>query len=670
VDISKEIEKLRKQIQKYDYQYYVMAQPEISDYEYDKLYQRLSQLESENPQLITSDSPTQRVSGEPTKDFPNVRHRSAMLSLANTYSEQELVDFDRKIRNGLNADEMYEYVAELKIDGLAISLIYENGIFVRGATRGDGVSGDDVTSNLRTIRGIPLRIYGKSEIPEEFEIRGEVYLSTKAFRRVNSQREESGEPLFANPRNSAAGTLKMQDARIVAERGLSIFCYQMIDLSTRDQMKEHWNNLNFLRNNNFPVNEHTEKFKNIDQVLAYCRKWEINRHNLPYEIDGVVIKINRSDQQRRLGATAKTPRWAIAYKFAPSSVETRIEKIVWQVGRTGAVTPVAELKPVLLAGTTVSRATLHNPEEIERKDIREGDWVHIVKGGDIIPKVIGVQIVKRDKDSISYNIPEFCPACGTRLRKSEDEAALRCDNFYCRAQVIRRIEHFASRTAMDIEGLGTAIVELLVEQKLINDYGDLYSLKEDQISALEGMGELSAKNLISGISKSKTQVLDRLIFGLGIPFIGTTAARTLSDIFGDLDSLITADQSALEDIEGIGPKMAISAVRFFQNDQNRQIIEKLRTAGVRFNNAQGGTSKIFTGKTFVLTGTLSSMSREEAKNIILSNGGKVSSSVSSKTDYLLTGENAGSKLNKAEKLKIPIINENELFNMLNSGNFV
>lgn len=670
MDIRKEIEELRRQIQQYDYQYYVMAQPEISDYEYDQLYQRLGQLESENPQLITSDSPTQRVSGELTKDFPNVRHRSAMLSLANTYSEQELVDFDRKIREGLNADENYEYVAELKIDGLAISLIYEDGVFVRGATRGDGVSGDDVTSNLRTIRGIPLRIYDKSEIPAEFEIRGEVYLSNNAFNRVNSQREESGEALFANPRNSAAGTLKMQDARIVAERGLSIFCYQMIDLSNPNRVQEHWNNLNFLRNNNFPVNKHTEKFKNIEQVLAYCQKWEINRNNLPYEIDGVVIKINRSDQQKRLGATAKTPRWAIAYKFAPSSIETRIEKIVWQVGRTGAVTPIAELKPVLLAGTTVSRATLHNPEEIERKDIREGDWVYIVKGGDIIPKVVEVQRDKRDKESVSYKIPEFCPVCETRLRKSEDEAALRCDNYYCRAQVTRRIEHFSSRTAMDIEGMGAAIVELLVEKKLIGDYGDLYSLQEEQISSLEGMGELSAKNLISGITKSKTQVLDRLIFGLGIPFIGTTAARMLSDIFGDLDKLINADQSTLEEIEGIGPKMAINASRFFQDDQNRQIIEKLRTAGVSFKNAQAGISKIFAGKTFVLTGTLSSMSREEAKKIILSNGGKVSSSVSSKTDFLLAGDNAGSKLSKSEKLNILIINENDFFNMLNSSNFV
>ena len=663
--VQKEIVDLRKKIQHYDFQYYVLAQPEISDYEYDKLYKRLSHLESENPQFITQDSPTQRVSGEPTKEFPSVRHRSPMLSLANTYSEAELIDFDRRIRDILDTDEKYEYVTELKIDGLAISIVYENGLFIRGATRGDGVTGDDVTVNLKTIRSIPLKSYTSANLPEIFEVRGEVYFSTETFNRVNALREESGEPLFANPRNSAAGTLKMQDARIVASRGLSLFCYQMIDLSNPDQVQEHWKNLEQLRKNKFPVNKYTEICGDIEQVLAYCQKWEQKRGSLPYEIDGVVIKINRSDQQRRLGTTAKSPRWAIAYKFKPSSVQTRIEKIVWQVGRTGAVTPVAELQPVLLAGTTVSRATLHNPEEIERKDIREGDWVQIVKGGDIIPKVIEVIREKRDKESVPCIIPEFCHECQTRLRRSAEEAALRCENYYCPAQIMRRIEHFTSRTAMDIEGLGPAIVELLVEKKLISDYGDLYSLLEEQIIPLEGMGALSARNLLSGIEKSKTQTLDRLIFALGIPFIGATAARTLADVYGDLDKLIGADEADLEEIEGIGPKMAQRTIHFFQSDINKEIIEKLRLAGVSFQYIRDGDSIKLAGKIFVLTGTLPSLSRDEAKNRILKNGGKVSSTVSVKTSYLLAGEKAGSKLVKAKKLNITIIDENEFLNLLN-----
>lgn len=663
--VQKEIEDLRKKIQYHDFQYYVLAQPEISDYEYDQLYKRLSQLESENPQFITQDSPTQRVSGEPTKEFPSVRHRSPMLSLANTYSEAELIDFDRRIRDILDTDEKYEYVTELKIDGLAISLVYENGIFMRGATRGDGVTGDDVTVNLKTIRSIPLKSYNSANLPEVFEVRGEVFFSIEAFSRVNALREESGEPLFANPRNSAAGTLKMQDARIVAGRGLSIFCYQMIDLSNPDKVQEHWKNLEQLRKNKFPVNKYTEICGDIEQVLAFCQKWEQKRGSLPYEIDGVVIKINRSDQQKRLGTTAKSPRWAIAYKFKPSSVQTRIEKIVWQVGRTGAVTPVAELQPVSLAGTTVSRATLHNPEEIERKDIREGDWVQIVKGGDIIPKVIEVIREKRDNESVPCVIPEFCHECQTRLRRSAEEAALRCENYYCPAQIMRRIEHFTSRTAMDIEGLGPAIVELLVEKKLISDYGDLYILIEEQIIPLEGMGALSARNLLSGIEKSKTQTLDRLIFAIGIPFIGATAARTLADVYGDLDKLIEADEAALEEIEGIGPKMAQSTIRFFQNDINKEIIEKLRLASVGFKYIRDGDSIKLAGKIFVLTGTLPSLSRDEAKNRILKNGGKVSSTVSVRISYLLAGEKAGSKLAKAKKLNITIIDENEFFNLLN-----
>ncbi len=662
--IQKEIEDLRRRIQVYDYQYYVKAQPEISDYEYDQLYHRLSQLESENPEYITPDSPTRRVSGEPTKEFPTVHHSSPMLSLTNTYSEEELIDFDRKIRESLGDNASYEYVTELKIDGLAISLIYKNGEFVRGVTRGDGVTGDDVSANLKTIRSIPLKIYTTNHLPDEFEVRGEVYLSIESFNRVNAQRIEANEPPFANPRNSAAGTLKMQDAREVARRSLSIFCYQYIDLKNPGRVQEHRKNLEQLLANNFPVNEHSAMCADIRQVLDYCHKWEQKRDDLAYEIDGVVIKINRSDQQRKLGATAKSPRWAIAYKFKPRSVATRIEKIIWQVGRTGAVTPVAELQPVLLAGSTVSRATLHNPEEIERKDIREGDWVLIVKGGDIIPKVVEVITDKRDANSRNYEIPDLCPVCNSGLRRSPDEAVLRCENYDCPAQVLRRIEHFVSRNAMDIDGFGVAIVELLVKNKLIRDYGDIYSLKQEDIVRLEGMGELSARNLITAIGKSKQQSLNRLIFALGIPHIGTTAAQTLADVYGDIDRLFDTDQESLEEIEGIGPKMARSAYQFFNHDNNRQILAKLRAAGLNFRQERILTSQIFDGKTFVLTGTLPTLGRDEAKSLIIANGGKVVSSVSSKTGYILAGEKAGSKLTRGQKLNIPVINEAEFFNML------
>jgi DNA ligase (NAD+) len=657
LDIRKEIERLRQEIQKHDYAYYVLAQPQISDYEYDQKMKQLAELEARDPSLITPDSPTQRVSGQPTKEFATVRHRIPMLSLANTYSEEELWDFDERVRGLLDPDEKPAYVTELKIDGLAVSLLYEAGFFVRGATRGDGINGDDITVNLRTIRSIPLRLAGSGPFPASLEVRGEVYMSRAAFQRLNKTREESGEALFANPRNSAAGSLKMQDARLVAQRGLNIFCYRLEDQGEQTGKRTHFESLERLRQLGFPVNPHARKCGTMEEVIRYCQEWERQRDDLPYEIDGVVVKVDDVEQQLRLGHTAKIPRWAISFKFKARQMKTRIEKITWQVGRTGTLTPVAELTPVQIAGTVVSRATLHNPEEIERKDIREGDAVFIEKGGDIIPKVVSVIPEERDKKSRPYEIPGRCPACHTALKKNEEEAALRCPNEHCPAQIVRRIEHFVSRGAMDIEGLGAALVELFVNRKMITDAAGLYFLKSGQISNLEGLGEKSAGNLISAIEESKKQSLERLIFGLGIPFVGTTAARALAMHFKDLDHLMKAAKQELEELPGIGTKMAESIDSFFKNERNRKLVENLRDAGINFRFLGEAAEGLLNGKTFVLTGTLPSMSREEATNLILSRGGAVSSSVSKKTSYVLAGDKPGSKLDKAKKSGVPVIDE-------------
>jgi DNA ligase (NAD+) len=661
--IEQEINRLRREIRQHDYNYYVLAEPVISDREYDQLYKRLEDLERNHPHLITSDSPTQRVSGEPTKEFPTVQHQTPMLSLSNTYSEDELIEFDRRIRESLQTDN-YQYSAELKIDGLAISLIYQDGLFVRGVTRGDGTRGDDVTPNLKTIRSIPLHIAEEKRPPQTFEVRGEVYFSIEKFKRINEIRANRGEALFANPRNSAAGTLKMQDSRIVAERGLSLFAYQLIHQAPDANKMSHMENLEQLQKYGFPVNPHTELCADMSNILSFCHKWESKRSELPYEIDGIVIKLNDLTQRSQLGSTAKSPRWSIAYKFQAEKAKTRIDKISWQVGRTGIVTPVAELDPVALAGTVVSRATLHNPDEIERKDIREGDVVFVEKGGDIIPKVISVDVDSRATESKPYQLPKTCPVCGTTLNRIEQEAALRCPNTACPAQVVRRIQHFAARSAMDIEGLGNAIVELLVDAKIITNISDLYMLKSEDLSHLEGLGRKSAENLVQSIEQSKHNSLDRLIFGLGIPYVGATAARTLAGVFKDLDQLIRVDHSALESVDGIGNKMAQSIIQFFSNSDNQRIINQLRHAGLNFQQRKSDATDILNGKIFVLTGTLRSMSREEAKNMIIGNGGKVSSSVSSKTDFVLAGEHAGSKLEKAKRLQIAIINEEDLKTMI------
>ena len=669
MSVQKRIEELKKQINQYDYEYYVQAQPSIDDYEYDQLIKELETLENEHPKFKTADSPTQRVSGQPIKSFTTVKHLHPMLSLSNTYNKNEFMEFDNRVRSGLNENEEVTYIAELKIDGAAISLWYKNGLLVRGVTRGDGLQGDDITQNIKTIRSVPLRLLKTDSVPAEFEVRGEVFMPKSSFERLNKIREENEEQLFANPRNAAAGSLKLQDARITARRRLDMFCYYLLPVARElPQADTHLKNLKTLERLGFHVNEQYRECRDINAVLDYVQEWEEKRADLPYEIDGVVVKVNHLEQQRRLGTTAKSPRWAIAFKFKALRAETVIRKIVWQVGRTGAVTPVAELKPVRLAGSTVSRATLHNPDEIERKDVRDGDFVYIEKGGDIIPKVVEVNLEKRKSDSARTEIPTMCPSCGETLQRIEGEAALRCVNSQCPEQVLRKIEHFASRGAMDIEGLGIAMVELLIQNGLLKDIAGIYFLEKEKIAALERMGEKSAQNLLKAIEVSKQQPLDRLIFGLGIPFVGSGAAKILAKNFRTLDGLARAEREELEAIDGIGAKTADSIIAYFSNPENQNLINALHNAGLKLEQEEtGAENNRLNGLTFVITGTLPSLSRTEASEIIERNGGKVSGSVSSKTSYLLAGEKAGSKLQKAEKLGVPVISEETLREMVSEA---
>ena len=665
--IRQEIERLRQEIRRHDYLYYVLAQPEISDYEYDQLMKRLEELERQYPEFITPDSPTQRVSGEPTKEFPVVRHRKPMLSLANTYNEDEVRDFDRRVRSLLQPGESYEYVCELKIDGVAMSLIYENGVLVRGATRGDGERGDDVTNNVKTIRSIPLKIEADEPYLLNIEVRGEVYFLREALDRLNEERIAYGEPPFANPRNAAAGSLKLQDPKEVAKRPLRMFCYYLDPFEPNHPIKTQYQVLKTLEKLKFPVNPHYRLCQNIDEVIDFWQEWTEKRESLPYDIDGIVVKVNSLEQQERLGATAKSPRWAIAFKFPAEEAITQLINIEWQVGRTGVVTPVAILRPVKLLGTIVSRATLHNLDEIRRLDVRIGDYVVLEKGGDVIPKIVRVVKEKRSPDLKPYEPPTHCPVCGSPLVRYPGEVALYCENIACPAQVARKIEHFASRRAMDIEGLGEKVVQLLLRHKLIQDYGDLYYLKKEDIARLEGMGDKSAENLVNAIEASKTRPLARLIFALGIRYVGEGAARLLAEHFHSLDALMNASVEEIERIEGIGFKTARSIKDFFTRKENLTVIEKLRKAGVRFEEPKAAPETVderFYQKTFVFTGALERYSRDEAKELVEARGGIVSNSVSRKTDYVVVGKDPGSKLQKARQLGIQIIPEEEFYKML------
>ncbi len=662
---KKRAEELRRQIEYHNRKYYIDAQPEISDAAYDRLMKELIDIETAHPELKTKDSPTQRVGGAPVEGFKTVKHSTPMLSLDNTYSQEELREFDARIGK-ITSD--YSYTVELKIDGVAIALIYKNGYLEAGVTRGDGEKGDDVTENVKTIKSLPLKIDAgliKNKAGEIVEVRGEVYLSKRQFEKINKERELEGETPFANPRNSAAGTLKLLDSKAVAARGLDIFAYYLVD-AERYGIKTQWEALAKMKEAGFPVNKHAALCGNIDEVIKICAEWEEKRNSLPYDIDGMVIKVNEFDRQKILGITQKSPRWAISYKFRAQQAKTLLKSITVQVGRTGILTPVAELEPVRIAGTTVKRATLHNEEEVERKDIREGDMVIVEKAGEIIPEVVSVVLEERKKDSRKFKMPDKCPVCGEKSVKYEGEAARRCINIKCPAILEGSIIHFASRDGMDIEGMGPALVQQLLKAGIVKDYADLYFLKQEQIAELERMGKKSAENLIKAIEESKGRELHRLIYALGIRNVGTGTAEILSDNFDDLDKLSSASVDELSGIHEIGPVVAGCIVDFFKRKETKDVLKKLKEAGVNTKRISGRVSdNRLNGALFVFTGELEKYSRTEAENIVKSLGGRVSSSVSRETDFVVAGPGAGSKLEKARKLGVKIIDEKEFLGIIN-----
>ncbi len=660
---EKKIEQLKEIIREHDYKYYVLAEPTISDQEYDALMKELIALEEQYPQLKTPDSPTQRVGGEPTKEFATVTHEIPMLSLANAYSETELLDFSERVQSLLK-NEKIQYVAELKIDGVAISLKYNDGIFVQGATRGDGVQGDEITNNLKTIRSLPLQLHS-SKKNISLEVRGEVFMMKKDFEAMNEERALIGEKLFANARNSAAGTLKLQDPKIVASRKLSIFVYFLH--SEQLELTTHFENLQLLKKMGFVINPQIQLCNSIEEVMQFCNKWEKERANLPYDIDGVVVKINSLQQQKKLGAVAKSPRWAVAYKFPAQKVETILKDITFQVGRVGTITPVAELEPVFVAGTTVRRATLHNEDFIKELDLHIGDTVQIEKGGDVIPKVSAVNLQKRKNGAKKFIMPKSCPECGAKIYRPQGEAAYYCENVECPAQVRGRLEHFAQRTAMDIEGLGEAMIDLLVEKNLLKTIADIYSLKKEDVVVLERMGEKSTTNLLEAIEKSKKQPFHKVLFGLGVRHVGAETAKILCNNFPSIKELQQVTVEDLQNINGVGPQIAESIVRFFKEKSTQILIQQISKAGLQLQSEKkkiSVTNPSLTGKTFVLTGELSSMTRDEAKEKIENAGGKISSSVSKKTSYVIVGENPGSKFDKAQELGVTILSENEFLKMI------
>ncbi|MXZ09925.1 MAG: NAD-dependent DNA ligase LigA [Gemmatimonadetes bacterium] len=667
------IAQLVEQLNEHNYRYAVLNAPAISDREYDTLMRELSDLEARHPNLIQPDSPTQRVTSDLTREFPTVQHDIPMLSLDNTYSEDELRDFEDRIRREL-PDEELQYVAELKIDGVALSLIYENGLLTRGVTRGNGTQGEDITPNVKTIKSIPIRLKACAEIglfsnPVPYcEIRGEVYLDHNTFDAINVLREKNEENPFANPRNATSGSLKLQDAQQVAERRLSFFAYSF--RSPAIQLPTHGENLSYLERLGLPVNANRALCDNIDDIIAQAREWQEKRPDLPYDIDGIVIKVNSIAQQNKLGATSKSPRWAISYKYSAEQAETVLKEITLQVGRTGVITPVANLEPVQLAGTTVSRATLHNAEELERKDIQEGDTVILEKGGDVIPKVVRVVTAKRAKDAIAFEFPKNCPVCDATLIKDKSEVAIRCDNSQCPAQLKGNLRHFASRTAMDIEGLGIALVEQLVDNKLVRHVGDLYNLKLDELAGLERMAEKSAQNVLDALEASKQQPFYRVLFALGIRHIGATVARVLSDNFHSIDRLRDTQPEKIEVVHEIGTAIAESIHTYLNTESNWTIVEKLRAAGINLESeapAETGP-KPLNGKTVVVTGTFSRWGRQQAQDLIRALGGKPTSSVSGKTDLVIAGEKAGSKRTKAEQLGIDVLNEEEFVELIGEEN--
>ena len=657
MDVQKEIISLRRELERHNRLYYVEDAPEISDYEYDMLMQRLKALEAEHPELITIDSPTQKVGGEALSKFEPVRHQVPLESLTDVFSYEELFAFGERMNASL--PEGRSYVVEPKIDGLSMSLEYENGVFVRGATRGDGITGENVTENLRTVRSLPLRI---ENAPERLIVRGEVYMSKAVFEELNARRELKGEPLLANPRNAAAGSMRQLDPKVAASRKLDIICFNM-QYSSDEKYLSHTETLDAMRSMGFPVVPY-KKFNDIKDCVERIRWLGENRGDLPYDMDGAVIKLDSLSQRAALGSTAKAPRWAVAFKYPPEKKESRVLDIVVQVGRTGVLTPKVIVEPVRLAGTTVSAATLHNQDNIDRLDLRIGDTVLLQKAGEIIPEVLSVNKDKRPADAVPFTMPTVCPECGSPVVRDEDGVALRCTSPECPAQRLRNIAHFASREAMDIEGLGISVCESLISSGLVKDASDLYYLEAEPVSRLDRMGDKSAKNLIAAIENSKQAGLARLLCAFGIRQVGQKAAKVLASYYGDLDELMAADAEALTTIPDIGGITAGFIVDWLQNPQSQDLIHKLRAAGVSFASREEKKDDRFAGLTFVLTGTLSRFTRDEASAIIESFGGKASSSVSKKTAYVLAGENAGSKLTKAESLGIKIISEEEFEAMI------
>jgi DNA ligase (NAD+) len=659
---AERISELRDEINEHNWRYHVLDAPVISDPEFDSLLRELRGLEMENPDLVTPDSPTQRVGGQPSAGFAPVPHRLPMLSLDNAFGVDDLRDFVRRAGN-LVPGAALEFVVELKVDGLAVSLQYEEGVFVRGATRGDGEVGEDITHNLRTVNALPLRL----RRPVTLEVRGEVFMPRSSFLRLNEERHEQGLPLFANPRNAAAGSLRQLDPKVAAERNLDMYIYAM-GYAPDFEEPTHFGALQKLRELGFKVNPQSVVLTEIEEVVSYCESWRKKRYDLPYDIDGLVIKISDLVLQQRLGTTAKSPRWAIAYKFPAEQAVTRVEGITVQVGRIGTLTPLAELTPVKLAGTVVKRASLHNEDILRQKDVRIGDYVVIQKAGDIIPEVVEVVLARRTGEEQQFAMPSHCPACGSEATRLQGEVALRCLNYYCPTQVLERIAHFASRGAMDIEGMGPATVAQLLQAGLLDDAAGIYNLpdKRKELLALERWAEKSVDNLLAAIEKSKTQPLRRLLYGLGIRFVGARTARLLADRFQSIDDLAAASPEELEAVPEVGPKIAQSIREFFTLDSSRQLIEKLRAAGVNLTAAGEKTAAgPLDGKTVVITGTLPGYSREEATRLIEAAGGRVTGGVSKNTDYVLAGEKAGSKLEKARKLDITVIAEDDLKQLLN-----
>ncbi len=661
-DAKKQIEQLRREIREHDHLYYVLSRPRISDRQYDKLFAELKALEQENPELITPDSPTQRVSGQPLEGFATVRHAVPMLSMDNTYNADELRAFDERVAKQLGSRD-YDYVVELKIDGLAISLRYEGGSLVTAATRGNGQVGDDVTANVRTIKAVPLALLGDGDIPAVVEVRGEVYMPTSSFTELNKLRAEAGEPAFANPRNAAAGSLKLLDARTTASRNLSFFAYATGELS-EPLAQTHYECLEHFRKLGLPVNPHIRKAGDIDEAVEICTGWSEKRLELDYQIDGMVIKVNRFDQRDILGATGRAPRWCISYKFAAEQAETVVESIDVQVGKSGILTPVANLTPVLLAGTTVKRASLHNFDQVKRLDVRCGDTVVIEKAGEIIPQVMQVRMELRQPGAEPFEAPTKCPTCGSPVAKDEEGVYVRCLNPNCPAQLKERLIYFAGRGQMDIEHLGPALIDQLIENGLVKNFADLYSLDEEQLAGLERMAKKSAANVIEAIEESKTRPLWRLVTALGIRHIGGQSAQILAEHFGTLETLMAATEEELAEIDQIGPTMAKSIREYFSDPENCSIINQLIEAGVKPEPPETRRSTMLVGKTIVVTGTLENFTRQQAEQAIRQAGAKASSSISKKTDLVLAGDNPGSKLDKAKKLGVEVINEEQFVEMI------